>query len=64
MEKIFNLQTAESVRKQVRHRTESEQHVPDNLLEADFVNIKPRGLVDMDFDGESLFALHGYEGQT
>lgn len=64
MEKIFSLQTAESDRKQVCHRTENEQCVPNKLFEANLVNFKPRGLVGTDFDGELLFALHGYEGQT
>ncbi|MCD1284489.1 DUF4238 domain-containing protein [Brevibacterium sp. GP-SGM9] len=65
IEKMFNLQTAWSAREYVFHHPEDEQHVPDNLPDVELVNIKPMGgLVDMDFDGEPLFAPHGRDGQT
>ena len=63
MEKLFNLHTAESAREYVFHHPEDERYVPVNLPEPDLINIKPiGGLVDMDFDGEPLFAPNGREG--
>ncbi|MCI7672669.1 MAG: DUF4238 domain-containing protein [Schaalia hyovaginalis] len=57
MEKLFNNHTAESAREYVFHHPEDERFVPADLPEPDLINIKPMGgLVDMDFDGESLFA--------
>ncbi len=57
MEKLFNLHTAESAREYIFHHPEDERFVPPDLPEPDLINIKPvGGLVDMDFDGESLFA--------
>lgn len=64
MERLFNLHTAESARGYVFHHPEDERYVPVNLPEPDLVNIKPMGgLVDMDFDGEPLFAPDGREGR-
>lgn len=63
MEKLFNLHTAESAREYVFHHPEDERYVPLNLPEPDLINIKLiGGLVDMDFDGEPLFAPNGHEG--
>lgn len=57
MEKLFNLHTAESAREYVFHHPEDERCVPVNLPEPDLTNIKPiGGLVDMDFDGETMSA--------
>jgi hypothetical protein len=57
MEKLFNLHTAESAREYVFYHPDDERYVPGDLPEPDLVNIKPvGGLVDMDFDGEPLFA--------
>lgn len=58
MEKLFNLHAVESAREYVFHHPEDERFVPADLPEPDLVNIKPvdGGLVDMDFDGEPLFA--------
>ncbi|WP_170301349.1 DUF4238 domain-containing protein [Saccharopolyspora hirsuta] len=56
-EKLFNLHTVESAREYVFHHPDDERFVPADLPEPDLVNIKPAGgLVDMDFDGEPLFA--------
>ncbi|MCF2588520.1 DUF4238 domain-containing protein [Brevibacterium sp. UCMA 11752] len=64
MEKLFNLQTAESAREYVFHHPEDEPYVPVNLPEPDLVNIKPMGgLINMDFDGEPLFVPKGREGR-
>lgn len=57
MEKLFNLHTAKSAREYVFHHPEDERYVPADLPRPDLINIKPMGgLVEMDFDGESLFA--------
>lgn len=65
MEKLFNQHTAESAREYVFHHPEDERFVPADLPEPDLINIKPvGGLVDMDFDGEPLYAPHEHEGQA
>ncbi|TWJ07601.1 uncharacterized protein DUF4238 [Stackebrandtia albiflava] len=57
MEKLFNQHTAEAAREYVFHHPEDERFVPADLPEPDLINIKPvGGLVDVDFDGEPLFA--------
>ncbi|QOQ38209.1 DUF4238 domain-containing protein [Trueperella pecoris] len=60
MEKLFNQHTAQSAREYVFHHPEDECFVPADLPEPDLINIRPvRGLVNMDFDGESAFAPGG-----
>ncbi|MDK9302433.1 hypothetical protein [Propionibacterium freudenreichii] len=59
----FTTSRGSTAREYVFHHPEDERYVPVNLPEPDLINIKPiGGLVDMDFDGEPLFAPNGREG--
>jgi hypothetical protein len=65
MEKLFNLQSAESAREYVFHHPEDEQFVPAHLPKPVLINIGPiGGIFDMDFDGEPLFSLNRHEHQS